>query len=169
MGHSNLIFSFFENNLINWFVLIGFLCWLVAKYMPNILCDRQDKINTALGDASRARAEGEAFLEAQKSKIANSEVEMDNILSEALRVSREMKGRLDAETQEEIAAAGTKIDLEIAAERQLVISKLRAATATAAVQLTQRLLPAAITDSARSRLLDQFVVQLEVPGRSDEN
>lgn len=157
----NALFALFANNLINWIMLIVFLCWLIMKYSPPAFNARESSIRSALADAARARAEGETFLEVQKRKIANAETEMDNILAEAVQVAGELRKHLEEETRAEMEHFAGKIEQEIAGERQIAISQLRAAAAAAAISLTESALPAAITDSARARLLDQFLEQLE--------
>jgi len=165
MENSNPFLSLFENNLINWCVLIAGLYWLINKYLPPIFAAREESIKTALADAARARAEGETFLEAQKQKIANAEKEMDNILAEAVQVANQMRQQMEAQTQKEIADLSARIGQEIANERQLAISQLRSASARAAINLTKSALPAAITDGVKTRLLDQFVGELEVASK----
>lgn len=162
MENTNTFFALFENNLFNWVVLLGAVFWLCGKFMPGMFSTREENINTALQDAARVRAEGEAFLEAQRQKIANAEKEMDNILAEAVQVANEMRQQMESQTQKEMNDLRVRIEQEIANERQLAISQLRTAAAKAAVRLSEAALPAAITDGSRARLLEQFVDQLEV-------
>lgn len=160
--NGNAIFNFFENNLLNWFVLVGLVGWLWMKYMPGVFASRQQSITTAIADAARARAEGEAFFRVQKEKIASAEKEADNILAEAVQVAKQMKEEMEKQTAREVADLKARIEQEIANERQLAISQLRSAAAKAAITLSGAALPPAITDSARARLLDQFLAELEV-------
>jgi F0F1-type ATP synthase membrane subunit b/b' len=162
MENSNAFISLFENNLFNWVLLVVFVGWLCAKYAPAAFASRASGIQTALEDAGRARAEGEAFLQAQKQKIANAEKEMDNILAEAVQVANQMRQQMEKQTAKEMADLQARMEQEMSNERQLAISQLRSAAAKAAVILTEAALPAAITDGTRKRLLEQFVDQLEV-------
>lgn len=156
-----VLFEIFENNLINWLLLVGVIGWLGAKFLPGAFAARQSGIQSALTEASRARQEGEAFLEAQIKRISNAEKEMDNILAEAVAVANQMKEQMEQQTQKEIADLRLRIEQEIANERQLAISQLRTAAAKASIALTEAAMPAAITDGVKQRLLDQFVEQLE--------
>ncbi len=159
------LFSPFENNLLNWFALLAFLAWLWMKYMPAVFASRQEEITLALAEAARAKAEGEAFLEEQKKRVASAEQESDGILAEALELAGQMRQQMEAQTEKEMAELKQRIEQEIAAERQMAISQMRTAAAKAAIRLTESALPRTITDDVRSGLLDQFLDELEAASR----
>jgi len=158
--HGFMLFDF-ENNLINWLVLVVLLCILMARVMPAIFQSRKESIETALSEAAQARANGAAFLREQESKVSNLEKEADAILVEAQEMAERMKQEMQAQTAKDMAELRTRIEHEIAGERQLAISQLRTATSKAAIALAEIALPSAITDSAKARLTDQFLQQLE--------
>jgi F-type H+-transporting ATPase subunit b len=158
--HGFMLFDW-NNNLINWLVLVVLLGILAARVMPAIFQSRQETIQGALAEAAAAKLAGQAFLAEQESRVSNLEKEADGILVEAKQMAERMKQEMEAQTMKEMADLRTRIEHEMDNERQLAISQLRTATAKAAIALTEKSLPSAITDSAKSRLLDQFLQQLE--------
>lgn len=158
--HGFMLFDF-ENNLINWLLLVVLLCILMAKIMPGIFQSRKESIESALSEASLAKQAGLAFLAEQESRVSNLEKEADGILVEAKQMAERMKQEMEAQTMKDMADLRTRIEHEMANERQLAISQLRTATAKAAIVLTEKSLPSAITDSAKARLMSQFLQQLE--------
>ena len=72
--HSGL-FGMFENNLINWLILVGFLGWVLGKNLPPAFKGREESINATLNQAKKAKEEAEALLEKQKAAVANAEKE----------------------------------------------------------------------------------------------
>ena len=157
----NPIFGLFENNLLNWLFLIVLIVWLIGKFLPAILKERESAIETALKEAHQARSEGLAFLKAQEEKIENAEREAGDILVEAKKIAEKMKIEMEEQTAREMVDLSHKIKQEIAYERQLAVSQLRAAAAKAAVNLTRAYLPQHVTGSAKEKLLSQFVDQLK--------
>ncbi len=59
-GYS-LVSSWFENNLINWLVLVVLLVILWNKVTPPMFAGRKEKIENSLREAAEAKAQGDAF------------------------------------------------------------------------------------------------------------
>ncbi|MBY0357125.1 MAG: hypothetical protein K2W82_03915 [Candidatus Obscuribacterales bacterium] len=158
------LFGIFENNLINWLLLVAILIYMWMRITPGLFASRKSRIEQTLAEAAEARKEGQAFLEEQRKKIENAEHEAESILVEAKRVASEMKQQIAEETRKESADLQERITHQIEGERRLAITELRSQAATAAVRLAEATLPGAMTDSARSRLLNEFVEQLNTVG-----
>ncbi len=160
------IFGIFENNLLNWLVLVGLIVWMWSSKMPAVFASRKDGIDAALKEAAAARAEGEAFLAEQQKKIAEAEKEASRIIDEAKQVAIEMKKEIEESTRKDLADLSVRIEHEIAQERQLAITELRAAAAKIAIDLTRETLPKAINSGTKGKLLNDFVDQIESMGGS---
>jgi F-type H+-transporting ATPase subunit b len=151
----------FNNNLVNWVILVVVLVYLWNKLMPAVFAERKNKIEIAIEEATLARKEGQEFLQTQQKRIANAEAEAKSILVEAKKVAEQMKVQLTEQTKTEVKELEAKITQQIANERQLAVTELRSQAAIAAVHLAEAALPGAITTSAKNKLLDQFIEQLE--------
>lgn len=158
------LFALFHNNLINWLLLVAILIYLWMRITPAIFKARKDGIETALLQASESRKEGQAFLEEQRKKIANAEQEAESILVEAKKVASEMKQQIAEQTAKESQDLKHRIEQQIEGERRLAVTEMRSQAATVAVRLAETTLPGAITQSAKSRLLGEFVEQLDTVG-----
>jgi F-type H+-transporting ATPase subunit b len=154
------IFGLFEDNLLNWLVLMGFVIWGVSKNMPALFASRQEAIDTALTEAAQARQSGEAFLKEQQAKLANAEKEADQILVDSKTVASQMKKQIEDQTQKDLADFAKRIEHDIANERQLAITELRMAAAKASITLAQNAIPGALTAQSKEKLLGKFVDQL---------
>lgn len=157
----NFSFFDFENNLVNWLVLVVLLIWLMSRILPPVLKNRKETIETALSEASAARAEGLAFLAQQHQKMENAEKDADKILLEAKQIADKMRLDMEAQALKDAADLREKIEQEIANERQLAITELRAAAARASIVLTEASLAGAMTDSIKAKLMSQFLKQVE--------
>lgn len=155
------IFGIFRNNFINWVVLIGALVYFWNKYTPAMFAARKERIDSALRDAAAARETGEHFLNEQRAKVANAEQETQRIIEEARSLAAQLKVQMEEQTVKDLADVKRKIEQQIANERQLAITELRAAAARASIKLTESALPNLMTTDVKSRLLSQFMEQLD--------
>lgn len=154
----------FSNNLINWILLVVILIYMWMRLTPAIFQARKEKINAALNEAELARQEGEKFRIEQEARVQNAEVEAAKILDEAKKIAADMKADIERQTAVETEALRKRIKEQIEAEERLAITEMRSRAATVAVRLAEASLPGAITSSAKSRLLKQFVEQLDTDG-----
>jgi F-type H+-transporting ATPase subunit b len=151
----------FRNNVINWIVLVALVAWMMKSLLPPVFAARRERINTALDDAAKARSEGKTFLEEQEKRIANAEKEAEKKIVEAKEVAVQMRAQMEEQTRKEAADLSTKIDQQIANQRQLAITELRGAAARAAIKLSEAGLSQHLNAGAKQKLLDQFTEQLE--------
>lgn len=151
----------FENNLINWLLLMAFLVYLWMKVTPAMFAGRKDAIETALKEAEQAHKDGQEFLNQQKTRIDNATHESEKILEDARKVASEMKAEIAAQTENDTKSLRERITQQISAEKQQAFTEMKSRAATVAVRLAEASLPGAITSSAKSRLHAQFVEQLE--------
>ena len=156
--------ALFSNNLINWILLMVILAYMWAKITPGIFAARKERIDAQLNEAEQARREGQEFLKKQEAIIANAEEETKKILEEAKSAAATMAADIKKQSEVEEKSLKERIEQQIKAEQQQAITEMRSRAATVAVRLAEASLPGAITDSAKSRLHNQFVDQLESGG-----
>ena len=153
--------ALFENNVINWIVLVIGVLYLWNKNVPQMFKSREEAIQTALKDAAAAKKQAEELLAEQKKRIANAEQEKNNILSDAKHLASEMKQQMEAQTAKDVADLRTKIEQQLANERQLAVTQLKEVAAKASISLTEKVLPTLLDENAKARLLTQFMEQLD--------
>src|SRR5262249_47983628 len=122
---------------------------------------RKNRIETALQDAGSAKDQGENLLLDVQKKMANAEQDVQNILTDAKQLAAQLEQQMRAQTAADLVDMEKKIAAQIKAEEQLAIIELRAASARAAIKLTEQLLPSLITTETKSQLLSQFMEQLD--------
>lgn len=150
----------FQNNLINWLILVAVIVFFWQKYMPAFFSERRKRIQGSIDEAKRAHEEGKAFLAAQKERIANAEKEAEHILVEARDLAEKQKQQIAEQTKKDCADLEKKIQQQISGYRQTVITELRSQAAVAALRLAEIELPAALSDNAKQGLQERFVAQL---------
>jgi len=151
----------FQNNIINWLAMFVVIVWLWRKYTPSMFESRKNSIQTALQDAATAREQGEKLLLEQKARVANQDQEAAQILAEARKLAAELKQQLIEQTAHDIADLQKKMENRILNERQLMITQMRSAAATASIKLTREVLPTLMNETVKKNLLNQFMEQLD--------
>jgi F-type H+-transporting ATPase subunit b len=160
-GFYGQLVELFHNNVINWIVLMALVIWLWTTKTPAMFQARKERIDAALNDASQAKKQGEQFLAEQKQRVAKADDEAARILADAKQLAAQMVEQQKEQTQRDIADLEKKITSQIANERQLAITELRAAAARASIKLTEEALPLMMNDKTKSQLLTQFIEQLD--------
>ncbi len=160
-AEANPLVEAFTTNVANWILLVILLVILWMKMAPPMFKTREESVNRAIGEANKAREDGQKFLQEQSARIANAEKEAEQILEEARKIAATMQADIREQTKKETAEIARKIEQSVDAQRNMAITQLRSQAATAAVRLAEASLPGAITDSAKKRLLTQFVEQLD--------
>lgn len=154
-------FGVFENNLINWLILVGILVWLCSRYAVPLLAARKERIEATLAQAAKAKSESMAFLESQQKRLAAAEEEAKAIVVEARQIAESMNAEIMAQTKKDIAALEQHVKVQLENERRLAVMQLRSTAAKAAIKLSSQQLPGVVNDSIRVRLLGQFLEELE--------
>jgi F-type H+-transporting ATPase subunit b len=155
------LMGMFENNVINWLLLVAFLYWIMATKLPPVFKGREESIKATLSQAQKAREEAEALLNQQKTAVANAEAEAENILKEAKNAAHEMQVAIEEQTKKDVADMLHKFENALAAERQVLVSQMRQAAVHAAIDLARVELASRVTPEVRANLLNQFMGQLE--------
>jgi F0F1-type ATP synthase membrane subunit b/b' len=158
---TNLVDLLFKENLLNWIVLLAAIVWGWNKYTPAIFEARHKRIESSLSDAKTAREEGEQFFLKQQQTVANVDNEVANLLKEARDIAAQRDVQIKEQTAKDLVDLQKKIEVQIQAERQLAITELRSAAARTSIKLTEQILPKLMTADAKSKLLSQFMEQLD--------
>ncbi|MBI2811857.1 MAG: ATP synthase F0 subunit B [Candidatus Melainabacteria bacterium] len=151
----------FENNVINWLVLVVLLVVLWNKVTPAMFAKREEGINNSLREAAEARAQGEAFLKEQEAKVANVEEVVAKKQADAKALAEELKVQREKQTQKDLADLTLKLQNQIATERAVAVTDVRSTAAKATIHLTEQALPSMMNDTIRGKLLNQFMEQLD--------
>lgn len=160
--------ALFENNVINWLVLVAALVYGWNKYVPPMFKAREEHIENALKEAALAKKQGQELFQEQKKRVENAEKEKEQILADAKQLAVQLKEQMQAQADKDKKDLETKIQQQIANEKQLAITQLRQTAAIASIKLTEQLLPSLLDEQAKAKLLTQFMEQLDsVSGQKD--
>lgn len=152
----------FKSNLLNWLLLVALLGWLYTKYVPPILRARKEQIDADLKAATDAREAAAKALDEQKQKVAKSDLEAERIIVEAKEEAAQLRDHIGSQTDKDLAELLRKFEGQAANERRLAISQMRQIAVKAAITLAEENMTQAMTEEKRSKLLNQFIEQLDI-------
>ncbi len=168
-GHEAKAMGPFDNNFINWLLLLAFLGWLIAKNMPPVFNARRLSIENEIQSAEAAKKEGEAFLEEQRKKLANVEEETKKLILDAKHAAQLSSSLIEEQTSKEMGELLVKFESSIQNERQLLVTEMRAAAVKAAVAISEEQLRNQVNDKVKEELLTKFMSELDTIARSGES
>jgi len=108
--------------LLNFFVLMGLLTYLLYKPVRKVMAERSAGIERALNDAALAREEAESMRQTFASEMAQARATSQRIIEEATKHGQKIKDELVAEAREE----GVRIVQRAQAEVQHEVGKAMA-------------------------------------------
>jgi F-type H+-transporting ATPase subunit b len=123
---------------------------------------RTEAIEGGIKRAEEAQAEAAAALEQYKAQLADARAEAARIRDEARAEGKQIVDQMTAEAREAASRITASSEAALAAQRQQVVTALRAEIGTLATQLAERIVGESLTDDERSRrVVDRFLADLE--------
>jgi F-type H+-transporting ATPase subunit b len=123
---------------------------------------RTEAIEGGIKRAEEAQAEAAAALEKYNAQLAEARAEAARIRDEARAEGKQIVDQLSAEAREAAARITASSEAALAAQRQQVVTSLRAEIGTLATQLAERIVGESLADDERSRrVVDRFLADLE--------
>lgn len=147
-------------------VVFLLLVFLIAKYVvprfEKTFAERTQAIQGGLEQAERAQAEAQAALEQYRGQLAEARHDAARIREEAREqgatIISELRDHAQAESGRILAGAQAQIE----AERQQVLTSLRAEVGSLATALAGRIVGESLEDEARQRrVVERFLAELE--------
>ena len=152
----------FENNFINWVVLIIGLYFIWNKYIAPILTENADKTKLIIADAKKANQEASLNLDEQKQKFAKLDASVNQIINEAHDLANELIKQSQLETQTKISQIQEHTANLVLDTKKNFINEVRQAVVESAFQTVSENLPNLLGDElVRKKQVDLFIQDLQ--------
>ncbi len=147
--------------VINFVLLVGGLGYLLRKPLASFFLDRSASIRKSLEEGRKALEESQTKLQAVEEKLARLEEELRAFKASALREMDAEHERLRQASAEEakIILEAARTQIEFAA--RVGLQELKSFATREAVKLAEDLIRQRLDVAGRSRLVQQFISQLE--------
>ena len=144
--------------------LVLFLCLITFLKVPSAaakaLDDRGAKIQAALDEAERLRAEARTLLESLKLRREQVEVEAAKMLADAETEARRLETEAKVKLDEHIVRRTALADRRIAQAETQAAAEVKAAAADLAAHIAEQVLRARLQELSADPLVDKAVDQL---------
>ena len=145
------------------FFIVFFALWKVL--LPRItktLEERTDAIEGGLERAKETQSEAQRLLEEYQAKLAEARHEASRMRQEATEQGAAIIAQMREQAQVEARRIAEAAQAQIAADRQLALSSLRAEVGALSVELASKIVGESLEDQARqSRVVDRFLADLD--------
>ncbi|RVW02630.1 F0F1 ATP synthase subunit B [Rhodococcus xishaensis] len=147
-------------------VVVGFVFWkFVLPMFQKVLAERTEQIDGGIKRAEEAQAEAKAALEQYHAQLAEARSAAAQIREEARTQGQQIIAEMKAQAQEEsdrIVAAGHS---QLVAQRQQIVTELRAELGRTAVDLAEKVIGESLADDVRrTQTVDRFLDELDAVG-----
>jgi F-type H+-transporting ATPase subunit b len=150
--------------VLNFFILLGGLSWLAAKYGGPMLTARSKEISEGLAAGKKAEAEAHRRASEVQDRLANLEKEIAGLRDEAKAERDRETERIKRETQAEIARIHAQAEFEIESAGKRARVEVQRAAARLAVELAENKVRARMSPEVQSSLVQGFVSDLSRNG-----
>jgi len=166
-GHGELTFSSlitnreFQGTLLNFFVLVGLIAWVIRKKGNPALAARRAEVEKELAEAQRLRAEAEKRHMETATRLEKLDEEMVQIRGDMIRAGEAERDRIVEQAEEK--AARLRKDAGFLIEQQIkqLRKELTQEAASAAVVAAQQLLQERTTDADQDQLAEAYLNRLD--------
>ncbi|CAM3069645.1 F0F1 ATP synthase subunit B [Prescottella defluvii] len=143
--------------------VVAFVFWkFVLPMAQRVLDERTEKIEGGLARAEAAQNEAQQALEQYHAQLAEARTEAAKIREEARTQGQQIIAEMKAQAQEEsdrIVAAGHS---QLVAQRQQIVTELRADIGKTAVDLAEKVIGESLADDVkRAGTVDRFLNELD--------
>jgi len=122
---------------------------------------RRERIQNALDEADRARAEARNLLEEHRKLIGQAKSESEEILAEARRVSDAQRERVRAETEEDRQRRLEETRRQIEQATQQALGQIRDEVGKLSLVAAEKITRKSLTGDDQQRLIDEALAEID--------
>jgi F-type H+-transporting ATPase subunit b len=122
---------------------------------------RRERIQNALDEADRARAEARNLLEEHRKLIGQAKSESEEILAEARRVSDAQRERVRAETEEDRQRRLEETRRQIEQATQQALGQIREEVGKLSLVAAEKITRKSLTGDDQQRLIDEALAEID--------
>jgi F-type H+-transporting ATPase subunit b len=146
--------------IISFTLLVAVLGKFAWKPILKALEEREDKIQSALDQADRARAEATELLKQNEQNMARAEQEYQKMIRESKEMAEKLKeeivGKARQQAQHELQRANEEIQRSVDVAKQ----QLRTEVADLAIKVAEKILDESLDGQKQKKMVDSFLDQL---------
>ena len=123
--------------------------------------DRRERIQSAVDEADRARAEARSLVEEHRQLIGQAKTQSEEILSEARRVADAQRERVREETEEDRQRRLEETRRQIEQATQQALGQIRDEVGKLSLAAAEKITRKSLTDADQQRLIDEALAEID--------
>jgi len=123
--------------------------------------DRRERIQSAVDEADRARAEARSLVEEHRQLIGQAKAQSEEILSEARRVADAQRERVREETEEDRQRRLEETRRQIEQATQQALGQIRDEVGKLSVAAAEKITRKSLTGADQQRLIDEALAEID--------
>jgi F-type H+-transporting ATPase subunit b len=149
-----------DTNLVNLTILIGLLLFYGRKFLTKLLTERRGKIEAEIKQAEQRAKDAAGALAGAQQKLAQAQVEAEQIHQNALSRAQQVKESILAEGQEEVTRLQATASQELSTETDKVIAQIKQQIVSLALAKAEAELTGNLDSFAQKKLIERSLAQL---------
>jgi len=151
----------------NMVLIIVLLSWLLYKPVKKFLAERRERIAKELETAAENMRASEETKAAYNAKLANIEVERDELLDDARKLAGEREAAIIAEANSEAVLIKERAKREIELDREKAKDEMRKQIIQVSATMAEQLIGENMDPETRDQILDRAITELgDTPWRN---
>jgi len=131
------------------------------KPIQEMIDQRRERIEQAVAEADRARAEAQNVLEEHRKLVAQAKGEGEEILAEARRIADAQRERVRVETDEDRVRRLEETRRQIEQATQQALGEIRDEVGRLSLLAAEKVTGKSLTDADHQRLIDEALAELD--------
>jgi len=123
--------------------------------------DRRERIQSAVDEADRARAEARSLVEEHRQLIGQAKAQSEEILSEARRVADAQRERVREETEEDRQRRLEETRRQIEQATQQALGQIRDEVGKLSLAAAEKITRKSLTGADQQRLIDEALAEID--------
>jgi len=140
------------------------LVWVMKKFLfapvQKILAERQSQVDLLYSDAEKAKDEAEADRTVYEEKMANADLEAEEVLRRAAVRADQISDEILADANRKAAEKLKKADADIAQEKKKAINEIKDEISGMSMDIAEAVVGREIKESDHKKLIDTFIDSL---------
>jgi F-type H+-transporting ATPase subunit b len=146
--------------VLNFFIIAGFIGWMVKKHGGPFLAARSGEIKAGLAAGEKAKAQADAHAAQVQKQLANLGQEVAVMRANAKEEREREADRIRRETQSEMARIRAQAEQEIESSGKMARLEVQRAAAKMAIELAETKVRASMSPEIQRALLQGFLADL---------
>lgn len=157
--------NFLEANVVNIFLLLAGLIYVLRKFLGSILDERENKVKFAIGESEERVEQANIRLSEAQKQLEQTQIIISEIIKEAESTAKRVRQSILDQGKSDIEKLTISSKASIKSAENQVRLQIQQQVASLAIKKVQSLLQSQMTPTMQNKIIDKSILQLKDKGR----